>query len=86
MNLIPAIKEINRQISEECKRHNEKIIELEAALAAIRKLNTTCETCAGKKVVNKPRACAEDERDQIVCPDCHGTGRTEQELKFYEGG
>ena len=81
MNLVPAIRQIEEQISEIEREYKVKAKPYHDSLQALRKLNTACEKCAGKGKVLRRRACAEDDapdpkdpRDYIKCDACGGTG------------
>lgn len=82
MNLVPAIRQIEEQISEIEREYKIKAKPYHDSLKALRKLNTACEKCAGKGKVLRRRACAEDDapdpknpRDYIKCDACGGTGK-----------
>jgi len=81
MNLVPAIRQIEEQISEIEWEYKAKAKPYHDSLQALRKLNTACEKCEGKGKVLRSRACAEDDRpdpndprDYIKCDACGGTG------------
>lgn len=81
MNLVPAIRQIEEQISEIESEYKIKAKPYHDSLKALRKLNTACEKCAGKGKVLRRRACAEDDRpdptdprDYIKCDACGGSG------------
>ena len=78
LNLIPAIRAIESEISEIKKEYNKKIEPLSTSLEHLRKINEACE---GKGRLLRHRSCAEDNRpdprdpnDWNTCPDCNGTG------------
>lgn len=84
MNLVPAIRQIEEQISEIEREYKIKAKPYHDSLKALRKLNTACEKCAGKGKVLRRRACAEDDapdpknpRDYIKCDACGGTGKAD---------
>lgn len=83
LNLVPAIKEIEKVIREKESTFNQEIQPYKDSLAQLRKLNETCEECGGRGWTLRPRACAEDDRpdpndptDRLKCYRCGGTGRT----------
>lgn len=77
MNLVPAIKSIEQQITEIKSRHAKELKPYEDSLASLRKLNTACEACNGTGQRFR-RACAEDEGEYYICDECLGTGRKEE--------
>lgn len=81
LNLVPAIKEIEQQISKMELDFRERIAPYKKSLDELRKINTACEACCGEGKVLRSRSCAEDDRpdpddpsDYLVCNVCHGTG------------
>jgi len=81
LNLVPAIKEIERQISEMETEFSKKIEPYRSSLAELRRINTACEVCGGKGLVLRTRSCAEDDRpdpsdprDFVKCGRCFGSG------------
>lgn len=85
-NVVPAIKAIEDQISEINHRYRQEVAPYEASLKELRKINEACENCYGEGKVLRTRACAEDDRpdpddpsDYIICPCCHGTGRSKKD-------
>lgn len=88
LNLIPAIKELQKRKNELIKEFQRKVRPLQDSIEHLRKLNEVCERCEGKGWNLRTRVCAEDDRpdpndprDRIICDVCHGTG-----LKTNEGG
>ena len=81
MNLVPAIKQIERQLSEMDAEHERQRAPYVDSLAKLREINDTCEYCFGKGKVLRSRACAEDDvdpdcpQDYIKCIHCNGTGK-----------
>lgn len=80
-NVVSAIKEISAERQKVEAELKSKLAGYDMALAALRAVNTVCETCEGKGKVLRSRACAEDDRpdpadpnDWETCPTCHGTG------------
>lgn len=73
MNLVPAIKEIERQINEIKNKHQNELQPYIDSLKSLREINTTCENCGGSGKVYS-RACAEDDGDYYFCDDCRRTG------------
>lgn len=90
MNLVPAIKEMEKTIREITADYETKIKELVDGLAVLRKINTTCEKCNGEGKYLRSRTCAEDDRpdpndpaDYRECNDCNGTGKAKyKEVKL----
>lgn len=81
LNLIPAIKAIESEISGIKEEYNKRIRPLSTSLKHLREINEACETCEGRGRILRHRCCAEDERpdprdpnDWNTCPDCNGTG------------
>lgn len=81
MNLVPAINEMQKEISNLELEYAGKLKELKDGLRALRQLNTVCEKCEGKGKYLRSRACAEDYRpdpndpsDYKTCPECNGSG------------
>ena len=81
INVIPAMKTILDTIKDNEKKLEKQTAELEAGLKVIREMNTTCERCNGSGVVIKPRANAYCEREYMDCPDCHGKGEINKQVK-----
>jgi hypothetical protein len=86
MNLVPAIKEMEREISRIQTEADRRKRDLKEGLKALRKLNTACENCGGEGKILRSRACAEDDRpdpndprDYRTCSYCRGTGLTQKE-------
>lgn len=81
VNLVPAIKEIEKIISDIKADYDKKIKPYQDSLEHLRQINTACEFCNGEGKVLRSRACAEDDRpdpndprDWLMCSYCHGTG------------
>lgn len=81
LNLVPAIKELEKEITKRKSEFNKSIQPYIDSLAQLKKLNQTCEFCYGKGKILRIRACAEDDRpnpndpyDYKTCPYCAGTG------------
>lgn len=88
LNLVPAIKAIEQQISELQAEYNEKIEKYKISLFYLRELNDYCERCNGEGRILRNRCCAEDDRpdpndpeDYITCNSCGGTGIRRKEKK-----
>jgi len=86
MNLIPAIRQMEKEISDREHTFRKEIQELKDGLKALRKINTVCEKCNGKGKYLRPRACAEDDRpnpddptDYLKCSKCNGTGKVKHD-------
>ena len=71
MNLVPAIKEMEKKIREIKSEHDKELKEYEDGLCALRNLNTSCEKCYGKGVISY-RATAECDVEEHTCPECNG--------------
>lgn len=74
LNLVPAIRAIEGQISELKNEYVKKITPYKESLAKLKEINTACESCYGTGKVFM-RSCAEDEGDYYTCPDCKGSGK-----------
>lgn len=81
LNLLEAIKSLERQRNEAVAEHEKRLKNLDAAITAVRMANEVCWFCNGKGWKPRTRACAEDDRidpndpfDRIPCAACHGTG------------
>lgn len=81
LNLVPAIKSLEEEISKMKAEFNKKLEPYETSLRELRKINEVCERCNGKGKILRSRACAEDNRpdpndprDYNICPVCHGSG------------
>ena len=74
LNLVPAIRAIEGQISELKNEYVKKITPYKESLAKLKEINTACESCCGTGKVFR-RSCAEDEGDYYTCPDCKGSGK-----------
>jgi len=74
MNLVSAIKEIEKEIRFKENLHKEEMKDMYVTLEFLKTNNTTCEKCEGKKVVMR-RPCAEAELEEVVCNVCNGTGK-----------
>lgn len=74
LNLVPAIRAIEGQISELKNEYVKKITPYKESLAKLKEINTACESCYGTGKVFM-RSCAEDEGDYYTCPDCEGSGK-----------
>lgn len=81
LNLVPAIREIEHQISKMEGEFAAQIAPYKRSLTELRRINTACEACGGEGKVLRSRACAEDDRpdpndptDWRRCEVCHGTG------------
>ncbi|MCM1222438.1 MAG: hypothetical protein NC548_49020 [Lachnospiraceae bacterium] len=86
LNLVPAIREIEHQISKMESDFEAKILPYKRSLIELRKINTACEFCGGEGRVLRSRACAEDDRpdpndptDWLKCSKCCGTGLAKKE-------
>lgn len=86
LNLVPAIREIERQISKMESDFESQIAPYKKSLVELRKINTACESCGGEGRVLRSRACAEDDRpdpndptDWRKCDKCGGTGLAKKE-------
>lgn len=82
LNLLPAIRELEKSIKEKELEFEFQISLYRRSLRELRELNQACECCDGQGKKLRSRACAEDDRpdpndpsDYIICPACHGTGR-----------
>lgn len=85
LNLVPAIRELEREIRKQECEFNARIKPYKDSLEQLRRLNTACETCNGFGKVLRSRACAEDDapdpndpRDYRECRVCKGTGTTDK--------
>lgn len=76
LNLVPAIREIEKQIGAIKARHRMELKEYEQSLDGLLAINEACLTCGGTGKVFR-RSCAEDEGDYYTCKDCGGSGRKE---------
>lgn len=81
LNLVPAIKAIEKEINKLNTEHNKKIKPYIDSLMQLREINTACELCYGKGKILRKRSCAEDDkpnpedpRDYVICPSCGGNG------------
>lgn len=74
MNLVPAIIEIESQISGLKSRHRKELEPYINSLKELRKINTACESCGGNGKVWR-RSCAEDDGDYYKCDACCGSGK-----------
>lgn len=81
LNLVPAIREIERQIVKIESEFATRLAPYERSLEELRKINTACEFCGGEGKVLRTRACAEDDMpdpddptDWRRCEICNGTG------------
>lgn len=86
LNLVPAIREIERQIAEMESEFAQRVAPYKKSLKELRKINTACEHCGGEGRVLRSRACAEDDRPDPNDPTdwrkrdkCHGTGLAQKE-------
>ena len=82
INVVPAIKMIQKEIDEKTIAFNAEIQPLKDALKALVDVNEICVACEGKGKVLRKRLCAEDDRpdpndprDYIICFACSGSGR-----------
>ena len=82
LNLVPAIKEIEKIIRDKEYAFKQEIEPYKNSLAQLRQLNEACECCDGRGWNLRARSCAEDDRpdpddprDRVTCPYCGGTGR-----------
>lgn len=82
INLLPAIRALDDELTRIAEQYQIKRRELENGLKALRRINTVCEYCGGDKKILRSRACAEDDRpdpndpsDWKKCPCCGGSGR-----------
>lgn len=89
LNLVPAIKELEQEITKRKLEFAKSIKPYVDSLAQLRKLNEACEFCNGKGKILRSRVCAEDDRpdpkdprDYRTCPYCAGTGLLKDK---YEG-
>lgn len=87
VNLVPAIKELTKFITEEDSKHTKRMKPYKESLDALRSLNTVCEKCEGQGKVLRGRSCAEDDRpdpndpfDYTTCPCCGGSGKNTYNL------
>lgn len=69
-----VIKQLKETIAQHTETHEAVIFVYKNALHELRKINDTCERCEGTGRILKPRACAEDDRTEITCHCCNGTG------------
>lgn len=76
INLLPAIREIEKEIQNKQEEFNKEIAPYKESLTYLRQINTACEQCGGEGKKFR-RACAEDEGEYYPCKACHGTGRKE---------
>lgn len=81
VNLVPAIKEIEKLIEGKKKEYQKEIEPYVNSLKLLRQINTACEFCNGAGKILRSRSCAEDDRpdpnnssDYNPCPICNGTG------------
>lgn len=74
LNLVPAIRAIEKQICELEGEFAKKVAPYRESLAKLKEINTACENCGGTGKVFY-RSCAEDEGSDYVCPDCRGSGK-----------
>ena len=81
LNLVPAIREIEKTISSIDYEYTQKLAPYKKSLEELRKVNTACEKCGGSGRILRSRACAEDDRpdpndprDYNTCDKCKGTG------------
>ena len=81
LNLVPAIRELEREIRVQEGEFNSRMKPYRESLEQLRKLNTAWETCGGTGKVLRSRVCAEDDRpdpndpaDYKICIVCKGTG------------
>lgn len=74
LNLVPAIRAIEKQVAEIKARHRMELREYEDSLDSLMDINEACLKCAGTGTVFS-RSCAEDEGDYYPCRDCGGTGK-----------
>lgn len=86
LNLVPAIREIEAQISTIKAEFDKKLKPYQESLAALRNINQACERCCGEGRILRSRTCAEDDRpnpndpnDYNTCPICHGSGLSKKE-------
>ena len=82
INLVPTIRTIEAQIREMEREFEKQITPFKESLVVLRKINTTCEYCAGSGKVLRTRVCAEDDRpdpnipgDWHKCIHCNGSGK-----------
>jgi len=82
LNLVPAIRSVESEISDIKAEYREKIRPYEQSLEYLREINEACERCCGEGKVLRSRSCAEDDRpdpndptDWNTCPECCGTGK-----------
>lgn len=86
MNLVPAIKSIEAEISKMKYEFEKKIEPYHSSLKELRRINEACERCNGEGKILRSRSCAEDDppdpndpRDYNTCPVCKGTGKAMQD-------
>ena len=81
LNLVPAICEIEKQISKIKANHIAELKPYIDSLEKLRAINTACEKCGGAGTLVRPRICAEDDmtREKITCPVCDGTGLSQDD-------
>lgn len=91
INLVPAIKEIEKIIKEKEARFKKEIAPYEESLNQLRRINTVCEKCMGAGHVLRNRVCAEDDRpnpndpsDWVECKKCYGTGTIRSEEPLWK--
>ena len=82
LNLVPAIKELEKQKNELTAEFHRKIQPLENSIKHLKELNEACEWCEGRGWELRKRVCAEDNRpdpncpqDRLTCLYCGGTGK-----------
>ena len=73
LNLIPAIRGIEKQISVIKAKHAQELRPYEESLKHLRELNDICEKCNGTGKVYK-MSYLEDESEYVKCEACNGTG------------
>lgn len=81
LNLVPAIRAIEKEIGKLADDYNERIQPYFDSLEKLREINQACEYCNGTGHVLRSRSCAEDDRpdpndlnNYIKCRVCKGTG------------
>ena len=73
LNLIPAIRGIEKQISVIKAKHAQELRPYEESLKHLRELNDICEKCNGTGSVYEMSS-LEDEGQYAKCKACNGTG------------
>ena len=82
LNLVQAIRAIEKEIRSIQAKHRTELQPYEDSLQELRRINSACENCAGQGKVFK-RLCAEDDGDWYTCNLCHGTGKKPKEKNKF---